>query len=338
MDTATGLTPLLIDAKREYVGQLTDVLAPYVINHIQSLYLAAAQQHRNAPTLAFQRKLREIPQWNSNSIQLHTTEIQNRYSFLGDLIAACFVAYVKILSSVKLHQQKPNIRLRLPANDTFVHKVYINVAREFYTNPALIRADKTAKLAVVRTAVETSVRDMLPIEDILKAYLGNTVDAADHTMNPAEMSEELDQNESDFDQFQLQGQQQQPMMAAAPQVVAMQPGGIVQTVPQVAMVATQPAQPVMFAPQQQMVQQPIVAGDFQPSAQQQPGIVQPQQQQVIGGGDSAVQQQQQQQPSLFGAADDDSAPKQISISAPGQSQPMGPPPQQDLFSDAEDEF
>lgn len=184
MDDA-GLTPLLIDAKREYVGQLTDVLAPFVTNHMVNVYLAARKQTPNGPTLTFQRALRAIPVWNSNSVRQQTAAIENKYSFLGDLVAACFVAYVKILSSVKLHHQKPNIRLKLPTNDAFVHKVYIHAAREYYANPALVRADRLAKVAVVRGAVEASVRDMLPIEDILKAYLGNTVDE-DNAMVPSE--------------------------------------------------------------------------------------------------------------------------------------------------------
>lgn len=186
----SGLTPLLIDAKKEYVGQLTDVLAPYVVNHLIGMYAAAQQQAPKTPTLAFQNALRAIPQWNSHVVQERTADIQNKYAFLGDLIAACFVAYVKILSSVKLHQQKPNIRLKLPTNDAFVHKVYIHAAREFYNAPDLLRADRATKVAVVRGAVEASVRDMLPIEDILKAYLGNTVDE-DENIVPSEFVDDF---------------------------------------------------------------------------------------------------------------------------------------------------
>lgn len=189
MDAAAGLTPLLIDAKREYVGQLTDVLAPYVLNRFASLYVAAQRATPKTPVLTFQRALRDIPAWNAGAIQQYTQEVQSKYSFLGDLIAACFVAYVKILSSVKLHQQKPNIRLKLPTNDAFVHKVYVHAAREFYTTPSLIGADRASRTAVVKMAVEASVRDMLPIEDILKAYLGNTVDATDNTMLPGMMTD-----------------------------------------------------------------------------------------------------------------------------------------------------
>lgn len=350
MDATSQLTPLLIDAKREYVGQLTDVLAPYVINHLTALYVAAQRQQRGTATVTFQRALREIPVWNAVTIQQHTAEVQNRYSFLGDLIAACFVAYVKILSSVKLHQQKPNIRLKLPANDTFVHKVYIHTAREFYANPSMIStADRATKMAVVRTAVEASVRDMLPIEDILKAYLGNTVDTNDNTMNPGEMADDGDMmqgvpGEEDFFQ-QMQGGglqfQQQPQM--------MVQQGMVQ--PQMMMQQVQPQQQMLGMVQQpQMVGmvQPQVVGMVQPQVQPQPqmvGMVQPQAQEMQLAPVATVAPQAVSPPDGLGGglfAPQDDAPKQISIGQGGvygqqlQQQPAGG--QQDLFSDAEDDF
>lgn len=332
MDTATGLTPLLIDAKREYVGQLTDVLAPYVINHIQALYLAAAQASRNAPVLAFQRRLREIQQWNGTTIQQQTAEVQNKYSFLSDLIAACFVAYVKILSSVKLHQQKPNIRLRLPSNDTFVHKVYIHTAREFYANPAMVKADRGTKVTVVRQAVEASVRDMLPIEDILKAYLGNTVDSADHTMNPAEMADDMmlePQQDMEF------GDMQMGMMAPGIGLAQAQqqfPQQLAQQLPQVQFPQVQ------FPQAQQLPQTQFPQTQVQvPQAQ---FVTQPQQVQTVAQVQPVVTQATQvAQPTLFGAAaqpEDDAAPKQISLGGQQQQQQFVTEPV--LFSDAEDEF
>lgn len=336
MDAAPGLTPLLIDAKREYVGQLTDVLAPFVINYVQALYLAAVQQHRNAATLAFQRGLREVPQWNAPTVAQRTQEIQGRYSFLGDLIAACFVAYVKILSSVKLHQQKPNIRLRLPTNDVFVHKVYVHTAREFYANPALVKADRAAKTAVVRTAVEASVRDMLPIEDILKAYLGNTIDSADHTMNPGEMMDEGEgEEEQDVDGMQMMLQPgMQQVMQQPGMVMGVQPAMQPAMVP--GMVAMQQQPMGMMVPQQQPVMAAAAVAPVQAVQQQQP---------------QPVQQQPPQQPmappaaelggGLLGVGDVfDEAPKQITVGQQQaqQQQPQFAQAQPDLFSDAEDEF
>ena len=78
---------------------------------------------------------------------------------------------------MKIHSHKPHIQLKLPADDVFVHKVFVNVAKTFYLDPALVKAPREVRLAIVRNAVETSVRELLPTEDILRAYLGGSVDA-----------------------------------------------------------------------------------------------------------------------------------------------------------------
>ena len=334
MNNAAGLTPLLIDAKKEYVGQLTDVLTPYVINTVQGLYTAAVAQRSGAPTAAFQRALRDIPTWNSTIISGHARDIENRFPFLGDLVAACFVAYVKILSSVKLHQQKPNIRLKLPSNETFVHKVYVHVAREFYSTPALVRADRGAKVAVVRAAVEASIRDMLPIEDILKAYLGNTVDDTDRTMNPGQLAEDdvvaegeladdmaPEANDADTE-FEYSNNSNntpytppaQPTEPEFQQLASLQP----QMQPQLQMPQPQMPQPQM--PQPQMPQP-------QMSQPQMPQMPQPQMPQP-------QPQPQTQTQDETDEANEANEAKKIQV---GQ-QPAAAPVQQDLFSDAEDEF
>lgn len=183
---------LLIDSKTQFVGSLVDTLEPFVLHHLTALYLAVTKQHRDAPTLAFQQALRQVPHWNATAIAARTEEIKARCPWLTDLIAACFVTLVKILSSVKLHPEKPNINLKLPSNELFVHRVYVNVAREFYTNPSLVTATHAVKKGVVQAAVELSLRAMLPMEDILKAYLGNTYDGEENAVNPGEMTADDD--------------------------------------------------------------------------------------------------------------------------------------------------
>ena len=176
------LTPLLIDAKREYVGQLTDILAPYVLGRMRAMWDATATARRDRVQV-FQRMLRDIPAWNAQTVASHTNEVSNRYPYLGDLIAAVFVSYTKILSSIKLSATAAPVRLKLPENDAVVHQVYVHTAKEIYAVPSLITSpDAAARVAIVRAAIETAVRAMLPIGEILRAYLGGAVDT-DHTMN-----------------------------------------------------------------------------------------------------------------------------------------------------------
>ena len=179
MSANQKLSPLLCMAKDEYVNQIADCIAPFVINVINTLYSAAK---KNSGTFGggfvkdFQKKLREIPLWNQSMIDGQVVAITNKHKYLPELIAAVFVSYVKILSSVKIHAHKPKISLKLPADDVFVHKVYTVAAKSFYMDPALVKAPRDVRMHLVRHAVETAVRELLPIEEILRAYLGGSVD------------------------------------------------------------------------------------------------------------------------------------------------------------------
>ncbi|AGE59740.1 hypothetical protein ATCVTN60342_361R [Acanthocystis turfacea Chlorella virus TN603.4.2] len=178
MSANQKLTPLLVEAKNSYIYQIADIMAPFVVNTVNMLYTAAKKEAGfGKPTKKFQMKLREIPLWNQAMIDAQVTAIINKYKFFPELVAAAFVSYVKILSSVKIHSKRPHIQLKLPADDVFVHKVFVNAAKSFYLDPALVKSPRDVRLALVRNAVETSVRELLPTEDILRAYLGGSVDA-----------------------------------------------------------------------------------------------------------------------------------------------------------------
>lgn len=189
---SSKLSPLLVEAKDQYIHQLAEIFAPFVVHAVNSAY-QYAKKHAGfgKSTVEFQRKLKEIPQWNASVIAQHVTAISSKYPFFSDLVAACFVSYVKIMSSVKIHANKPNIRLRLPSDDAFVHRVFSLAAKDFYVDPSLVKASRETRMNVVRRAVEGAVRDLLPIRDILKAYLGNTVDQEGVDTN------ELDESEDD---------------------------------------------------------------------------------------------------------------------------------------------
>lgn len=196
---SSKLSPLLVEAKDQYIQQLAEIFAPFVVHAVNNAY-QYAKKHAGfgKSTIEFQRKLKEIPKWNATIISQHTGAISAKYPFFSDLVAACFVSYVKIMSSVKIHANKPNIRLKLPTDDAFVHRVFSLAAKEFYTTPSLVKASRDIRFGIVRRAVESTVRDLLPIHDILKAYLGNTVDQ--EGVNTDEIDDNDDFSESSPEQ------------------------------------------------------------------------------------------------------------------------------------------
>ena len=183
MDT---LSPFLIDAKREYLARMTDALTPIIVfKEFKRMYDAAQKARGDKALLIFQRDLQKIQSWNAGTVREKTQAIENKYSWLSQLIAMLFVSFIKVMSSVRVtNTDRPNIRLKLPTNDVFIHKVYVETARAYYENPYLIRRNDTeVHQAIVQKAIETTVRDELPLQDILEAYLGKSVDG-DGTMAP----------------------------------------------------------------------------------------------------------------------------------------------------------
>ena len=173
MDT---LTPFMLEAKREYLSRLNQVIAPFVLRDMLRMYDDAAE--RGEMPRDFQAALRQIPKWNAGLVREKTSIVETKCTCLSMLIAASFISFIKVMSSVRVSQdERPNIRLKLPTNDIFVHRVYTETARALYSAPYLLRdGDHATKVALVYAAVETTVRDLLPIEEILSVYLGDTVD------------------------------------------------------------------------------------------------------------------------------------------------------------------
>lgn len=168
-------TAVLVDAKNEYTSQLMECVQAPVLSVFNGLFSAAKSQKKHL--IAFQRKLKEIPDWNGTIVKEHTESVLNKCGFFSELLTAVFVSHVKVLTSVRLGSTKPNIRVKVPSNENFVHLLYVECAREFYQNPYMFEDnDKQAKRDVVDACVERAVRKLLPVRDILRAYLGNTVD------------------------------------------------------------------------------------------------------------------------------------------------------------------
>lgn len=172
-------------ARNEYLIRLHKTVAPFVIGFIKDLYAGAVQREGYRKAIKeTQRLLREVPGWNASVISEKARAIEAREPALPNIIAAAFVSFVKILSSIRLSSERPRIKLKVPPTETFVHRVYVLCAKKVYETPALLRNGTDDDLRnVVFEAVENAVRDMIPMGDILPVYLSNTV-GQDNTVNP----------------------------------------------------------------------------------------------------------------------------------------------------------
>ena len=169
---------ILVEAKREYLGQLCELMCPVMIENFEKMYEEAYTMSKGRKVLMmFQKLLKEVPNWNEGMSKQHTDNIANRCAWFNDLLAAVFVSCVKILSSVRLGKENKKISLKLPTNETFIQTCYNNVAKELYKDPYIFsenlneyaRDEKLYERFAI--AIEASVRELIPVQQILQTYM-----------------------------------------------------------------------------------------------------------------------------------------------------------------------
>ena len=107
---------------------------------------------------------------------------------LKDLITAVFISHTKILTSIGFNNNSSRINVTIPKTTTFIHKIYINIARELWKNPYLFNENvpgheyqRNSKEIenIIKVCIESTIRNLLPIKEILREHL----DTYDNTEN-----------------------------------------------------------------------------------------------------------------------------------------------------------
>jgi hypothetical protein len=177
-------SPIFSQAKLEYTNQLIDTLTPHIFDGIKSIYDEAitvnSVNRTQSITLLFRDFLENVPSWSNVLIEAETERIikMSKCDWLDDLITAVFISHTKILTSIGTNSS--NIDLIIPKITNFIHKCYINIARETWKNPYLFtdysiaseyqKNMRTVEL-IIKESIENTIRQLLPIKEILKHNL-----------------------------------------------------------------------------------------------------------------------------------------------------------------------
>ena len=190
---------ILVEAKREYIGQLCLLMCPVMIETYETMYEEAYKLTKGRKVLVmYQKLLKEVPNWSDAMSKQHTDNITNRCAWFNDLLAAVFVSCVKILSAVRLNKDNKKISLKLPTNEVFVQTCYNNAAKDLYRDPYIYhetqnehtRNDKLYERFCV--CIETSVKELIPVQQILQTYMSQTQEGQDLDVGEAEVGDSED--------------------------------------------------------------------------------------------------------------------------------------------------
>ena len=139
-----GNLAVLVDAKTEYTKQLINILKMNIYFSINKLFFEAKlickeTNKENMVLNKFQELLSNIPNWNQDVINNEYEIIikNSKCDWLEDLLTAVFVSHTRILTSINVNRNKNKINLKIPKTTHFIHKCFVDVARNFWKNSYL---------------------------------------------------------------------------------------------------------------------------------------------------------------------------------------------------------
>ena len=176
-------SPVFAQAKIEYTKQLIDVLKLPLYEGLQKIYndskrIFADGYEDELPNI-FRKSIENVPKWNTDIIDNEVNRIirVSNCDWLDDLITAVFISHTKILASLGNNSKRVN--LTIPKTSNFIHKCYINSAREMWKNPYLFdegvsssEYQKNIKYIedLIKESIEHTVRKALPVKEILRDH------------------------------------------------------------------------------------------------------------------------------------------------------------------------
>lgn len=181
----------LNSSKDEWISRLLNVLTPQIITGFKSIFKEAQKicndnKEPNKYLMTFQNLITHIAKWNSAIIENEKNRIirESKCNYLEDLITCVHVIQLKTLSAVRVGQKQKKIDISIPKLDVFIHKVYINCARKLYLNVYLYEVAKPLQTQknnreielLIQQCILDTLRDSIPVETILSAYLDETVE------------------------------------------------------------------------------------------------------------------------------------------------------------------
>jgi len=137
--------------------------------------------------MTFQNFITRIPKWNASIIENERIRIVEKSGcgYLEDLVTCVHIIQLKILTAIRAGNKQKKINISIPKLDEFIHKVYIHVARKIYKNvylfeddiPALQKQKYFREMEIlVQESILNTVRESIPVESILQAYMDETVE------------------------------------------------------------------------------------------------------------------------------------------------------------------
>jgi hypothetical protein len=182
----------LSESQHEWAVRLVRLIQPCIYEGISTMFkeaddLCKKSEEPEKYLMTFQNFLSRIPKWNDEIISTETKRIteKSKCTYLEDLLTCVHITHLKILSTVRTSKTQKKVEIDIPKLNKFIHNVYINIARELYSNiylfnkdvqPLVFQQNRNEIMKYIKECILNAVRDSIPVDKLLRAYLDETTD------------------------------------------------------------------------------------------------------------------------------------------------------------------
>ncbi len=182
----------LNEARNEWCARLISIFTPLVNEGVKSIFneawkLCLDNDEANKYLMTFQNLLSRVPKWNNTIVEEERKRIIERSgcNYLEDLITCVHIIQLKVLTCIRVGNKQKKIDISIPKLDSFIHKVYINVARKVYMNvylfeknitPLQIQKNNRELETIIQECILNAIRESIPTEAIIRAYMDESVE------------------------------------------------------------------------------------------------------------------------------------------------------------------
>ena len=182
----------LNESRNEWCARLVSILTPLIIEGYNSMFdeswnMCKENEEQEKYLMTFQNLIARVPKWNQEIVQNECKRIidKSNCNYLEELISCVHIIQLKLLTCIRVGKKQKKIDISIPVLHEFIHKTYIYTARKLYANvylyesniPPLQKQKNLRELElIIQDAILLSIRDSMPIENILRAYMDESVE------------------------------------------------------------------------------------------------------------------------------------------------------------------
>lgn len=187
---------VLYHARDEYTARAVSTMSRCVLAWLDGVFVEVVrlclENHQPEQYIrSLQRVLETVKDWNAVAVEKECARLKTECAYFDVLLSCVLVTQIKLLSCGRTGSRMKKVAMSAAAFavPAFLHRVYVNVAREMYRYPFLFEhlPDDTRKTQqrfeckkMVDACVLASLRDSVPAEDIARAYTDESVEQEEH--------------------------------------------------------------------------------------------------------------------------------------------------------------